>query len=98
MGRFREISVTVDIPVDDVLDELRDDELANELVSRRTPQHRDAVRTAIAQIRRGDTLDAITTLEREFWPKWASVGDSEAALRAANDNKEAAAAASGGEW
>lgn len=54
----------------------------------------DAVRNAIAQIRRGDGLDAITTLEREFWPKWSSVEDSESALRAAlrpaNDNQEAA--------
>lgn len=56
---------------------------------------REAVETAIAQIRRGDTLDAITTLEREFWPKWASIEDSAAALRratqqSANDNQEAA--------
>lgn len=64
----------------------------------------ESVTTIIAQIRRGDTLDAITTLEREFWPKWASVQDSEAALRKAqaaavpaNDNQEAAAAASEGE-
>lgn len=43
----------------------------------------DVVETAIAQIRRGDTIDAITTLEREFWPKWDSPRDSEAAFRAA---------------
>lgn len=98
MGRFREISVNVDIMVDEVLDELRDDELAAELASRGVSGSREAVQAAIAQIRRGDYLDAITTLEREFWPKWATVQDSEAALRkaqaAANDNQEAAAAVS----
>lgn len=44
---------------------------------REAPQ--EVVRTAIAQIQRGDTLDAITTLEREFFPKWASVEASAAA-------------------
>lgn len=91
MGRFRQITVQVDVSVDDVLDELRDDELASEMATRRIGSNRDVVTTAIAQIRRGDTLDAITTLEREFWPKWASVPVSEAAFRAAaNDNQEAA--------
>lgn len=33
---------------------------------------KDAALTAIAQIRRGDLIDAITTLEREFMPKWGS--------------------------
>jgi hypothetical protein len=84
------ISINVDIDLDDALAEIKTDDLAEELASRDVSGHREAVTTAIAQIRRGDTLDAITTLEREFWPKWTSVQDSEAALRAANDNQEAA--------
>lgn len=105
MGRFREITVQVDVMVDDVIEELKDDELTAEVSRRGLVGPRGAVQTAIAQIRRGDTLDAITTLEREFWPKWASVADSEAAFRGAlvstavkvalaNDNQEAAIAAS----
>lgn len=93
MGRrVREITLQVDVMVDDVLDQINDDELVAELGSRNVGRtHLRAVENAIAQIRRGDALDAITTLEREFWPKWASAPDSEAAFRkAANDNQEAA--------
>lgn len=93
MGRVREITIHVDVAVDDVIDELLDEELAAEMARRRINHSQQTVSEAIAQIRRGDCLDAITTLEREFWPKWATVPDSEAALRkaqAANDNQEAA--------
>lgn len=99
MGRTREITINVDVMVDEVIDELLDEELAAEMARRRINHSQQAASEAIAQIRRGDYLDAITTLEREFWPKWATVQDSEAALRlaqAANDNQEAAAAASEG--
>lgn len=80
MGRYRKSScqVEVDIEFDYVLPEVPTDMLAEELASRGATTHRDAVRTAIAQIQRGDTLDAITTLEREFFPKWASVEASRA--------------------
>lgn len=33
---------------------------------------KDAALRAIAEIRRGDLAEAITTLEREFTPKWGS--------------------------
>jgi hypothetical protein len=66
------------------------------------------VREALAQLKRGDIVDAQTTLERCAYPKWESVGQSEAdywsrkpvdeiVAAIANDNKEAAADASGGE-
>lgn len=35
----------------------------------------EAAGRAIAELQRGDTAAAITTLEREFFPKWRSVGD-----------------------
>jgi len=89
------VYVRVEIDEDEVLDELSDRVVLAEANRRKlaVEDPRQAVSTAIAQIRRGDYLDAITTLEREFWPKWQSVADSEAALRlaqAANDNQEAA--------
>ena len=102
-------SISIDIQLDEIFYELDDKHLLAEVKRRKLKlpsETRDAVSTAIAQIRRGDSADAITTLEREFWPKWASVEDSESALRMAtlfapaNDNtsKEAAlgAVATGG--
>lgn len=38
---------------------------------------------AINAIRRGDTAEAITILEREFLPQWEDVADCEAAYREA---------------
>ena len=59
------------------------------------------VREAIAQLRRGDTVDALTTLERCAYPKWGSMEDSHSdLLRARAANQEAAlsgAAATNGE-
>lgn len=85
------ITLEVEVYIDDAFEKISTKDLAAELASRGASTHHDVVRDAIAQIRRGDTLDAITTLEREFWPKWASVEDSEFALRRAtapaNDNR-----------
>ncbi|HWJ89060.1 MAG TPA: hypothetical protein VNS12_13410 [Pelagibacterium sp.] len=80
--------VRVEIDTDDVLDELSDGELLAEVRARKIGLPDDAqtaVRTAIAQIRRGDLADAVTTLEREFFPKWASVFESRAAYEAATN-------------
>lgn len=55
------------------------------------------VREAIAQLRRGDTADALTTLERCAYPKWGSVEESAAAFRAANQEAAPSAAATTGE-
>ena len=38
---------------------------------------------AINAIRRGDTVNAVTILERAFMPKWANIQDCEAAYREA---------------
>lgn len=95
--------VTVSVPVNEVIDDVLEHASVADLRSaletssaRDSGDPRAAVSDAIAQIRRGDMLDAITTLEREFWPKWASASDSEAAFRAAvNDNREAATCKAG---
>lgn len=91
-------SISIDIELDEIFYELDDSHLLAEVKRRKMElpsSAKDSVATAIAQIRRGDTLDAITTLEREFWPKWSSVEDSEAALRlaiaSAYDNSPATA-------
>lgn len=84
MARRRQTScmVEVDIDFDMVLPEVPTDTLVEELRSRRAEhetQYNDEVRTAISQIQRGDLADAVTTLEREFFPKWASVEASQSA-------------------
>jgi hypothetical protein len=74
--------VEVDIDFDVVLPEVPTETLVEELRSRRAEhetQYNGTVRTAITQIQRGDLADAITTLEREFFPKWSSVDASKAA-------------------
>jgi len=48
------------------------------------------VHEAILQLKRGDTADALTTLERTAFPKWHSESASFFELTAHNDNKEAA--------
>lgn len=90
--------IEIEVDLEDAFAAIDDKQILAEAKRRRVsvPESGlDAVSTAIAQIRRGDTLDAITTLEREFWPKWASVEDSEFALRRAirpaNDNQLALA-------
>ena len=55
-------------------------------------QMQDTVRAVIDTLKAGDTEEAILRLEREFWPKWASVNNSMYDLLATNDNQEAAAA------
>lgn len=78
--------VSVEIDTDDVLCELSDKQLVAEVRRRKIDlpdDEQQTVRTAIAQIQRGDTLDAITTLEREFFPKWASMQESRRAYEVA---------------
>ncbi len=98
------MSISIDIDLDELWHQVSDREFRTETARRALGQEkqqqdaaREAITTAIDQIRRGDTLDAITTLEREFWPKWPSVEQSAAAylkatgdLLAHNDNQEAA--------
>lgn len=52
-------------------------------------QMQDTARAVIDLIKAGDTEEAILRLEREFWPKWASVNNSMYDLLA---NQEAAPA------
>lgn len=89
------IDVKVDVNFDAVLPEIPTDILTEELRSRkvevdhrareqnRQDQQHDAVRAAIRQIHRGDHMDAVTTLEREFFPKWKSVEESKEAYEKA---------------
>jgi hypothetical protein len=64
---------TVDI--DDVIDSLEDALRAAETIRDggiEANNGKTAALEAIAQIRRGEHSNAITTLEREFLPKWQS--------------------------
>jgi len=68
-------TVEVDVDIQDVIDQLEDEdtlELAD-AIRGATPDSRHVAIDVINQIRRGDYADAITTLEREFMPKWTSV-------------------------
>lgn len=76
MRKIRTVYLTAEFDVSDLLDELNDDELEAALASRGTTSGaKDAAIKAISQIRRGDPYGAITTLEREFLPKWSSLAD-----------------------
>ncbi|MBZ9659813.1 hypothetical protein LB523_12225 [Mesorhizobium sp. ESP-6-4] len=54
-----------------------EDEFGNEHQLR----EKTAAVDAINAIRRGDTVEAITILEREFLPQWEDVADCEEAYR-----------------
>lgn len=75
------MSISIDLESYEVLDQLTTAELERELAGRtdRTREERSAIETALEQMRRGDYLDAITTLEREFRPKWRTLEDSKRA-------------------
>jgi 2-keto-3-deoxy-L-rhamnonate aldolase RhmA len=97
MRRLKTLSVNVDVEQDEVLDLISDEDLVAELGLRNAGRtHLETVREVIDLIKADDKEEAILRLEREFWPKWKSVGDSLTALsaalhpRAVNDNKEAA--------
>lgn len=63
------------VDIDDVIDSLEDALRAAETLRDggvEVSDGRKAVIDAIAQIRRGEHTNAITTLEREFMPKWQS--------------------------
>lgn len=63
------------VGIDDVIDEIEEALYAANRLREREIERDDSkqiVIDAINQIRRGDYVDAITTLEREFLPKWQS--------------------------
>lgn len=77
-------TITVEIDVDEVIDQLSDRQLADEYKARELnlgdgPNPRETVARAIAIIKTGRVEDGITMLEREFFPTWK---DSDAAARA----------------
>ncbi|UXN70935.1 hypothetical protein N8A98_07030 [Devosia neptuniae] len=63
-------------------------------MGRKNDETLDLVREALDQLKRGDTVDAITTLERTAYPKFYSPSAArrayESTLFPANDNQEAA--------
>lgn len=72
--------------IDDVIDHIEDALNAAEALRERGSDGDDgkaAAIDAINQIRRGEYTEAITTLEREFLPKWSSRAECEAAYRKA---------------
>lgn len=79
----RSVTLESEFGIDELLDELKDDELAEELANRGTSSGaKDAARRAIDEIRRGEHANAITTLERDFLPKWQSTEQCRAAYEA----------------
>lgn len=76
-------TITVEIDVDDVIDQLSDRQLAAEYKARELGlgdgNPRETVARAIAIIKTGRVDDGITMLEREFFPTWK---DSDTAARA----------------
>jgi len=94
MRSIKMLQMEVEVDQDEVLDMISDEDLVKELGLRNAGRtHLATVREAIDPIKAGDTEEAILRLEREFWPKWKSEGDSHTAYSAAtahNDNKEAA--------
>lgn len=84
MGR---VSVDVDVDLDDIINDLSSAEqtaLAKAILGKAAPDDCDAQAAAIDainQIRRGEYAEAITTLEREFLPKWSSRAECEVAYR-----------------
>lgn len=83
-------TVTVDIDVDDVLDQIDDRVIFDEARRRRgntlTPAFQtnaEMVTRAINLIRLGRIDDGTTLLEREFIPRWKDKADCEVAYRTA---------------
>lgn len=71
-------TISVDVDVDDIILDISTKRLRTELQRRNAEGEDEAaptVRDAINQMRRGDVLDAITTLEREFFQKWRSTAE-----------------------
>lgn len=71
-------TISVEVDVDDIIFDISTKRLRTELQRRNAEGADEAaptVRDAINQMRRGEVLDAITTLEREFFPKWRSTAE-----------------------
>jgi len=78
--------VSVEVDVDDVIDQIDDKRLLREVSSRQldgVPDVRALVQRALVAIKSGRVNDGVTMLEREFFPTWKSKADCEAAYRTA---------------
>lgn len=81
-------SVSVEIDVDDILDQLTDKHLLKELEQRKLdrkgePDAKEVVTRAIVLIKSGRVDDGVTLLEREFFPTWKDKAACEAAYATA---------------
>lgn len=65
MGRW--ININVDVLAEDVLEQLKDDELLDEIKSRQIGPQRDL----LDELRRADPKDFLTIAERMLAPKWS---------------------------
>ena len=88
-------TVTVEVDVDDVIDQLTDKQLAAEFKARHLDllggiNPRETVAGAIACIKTGRVEDGITMLEREFFPTWKDRDTAERAYQLAMSLKVAA--------
>jgi len=88
--RYRSSSITIDVPVSDVLDEIDDDDLLKEVRNRELELpagveasigcDRSYAEEAILLLRTGRSWDALTLLERALHPKFQDRAACEKAL------------------
>ena len=71
-------TISVEVDVDDIIFDISTKRLRTELQRRNAERADEAaptVREAISMMQRGAIADAMTTLEREFFPKWRSTAE-----------------------
>lgn len=80
MTRRSSISVHTHVDLDDIFYEIDDEDLLEELKSRKinvpkalVEDEMDLVRDAYQELRRGSLMDAAVILERLLYPKWKAL-------------------------
>ncbi|WP_313666133.1 hypothetical protein [Shinella sp.] len=81
--RRNSVTVSVDVDIDELVEELTDEEIIDlaERVGHSGP--RGEVQRAIIMLRQGRVDDGIALLEREFFPTWKSKAACETAYQLA---------------
>lgn len=78
--KHHSVRVNIDVDLDDIADQIPDEEILKWAADIQTHGGgKQAVVAAINEMRAGRLADAVTTLEREFLPKWADRADCQVA-------------------
>lgn len=91
MARRRRGYMTVEVDLDEALDEIEDDVLLQEVQERKLQvgandfNPEEDLREAYAALLRGHTAEAISIMDRLLRPKWSSAKACEIALRSARN-------------